>query len=206
VTQVSSSDSTGGWEALFWTVFERSRNAMALFDEERRYVEVNPIHVEIFGRRREELLGRRVDDFLPDEELPTVEEEWREFLRTGEVAGERSYTSADGTVVRVEYAAITETITGRRLVLAVSATAAPDEPRVEPAAIDVSEGLSPREQEVVRLVAMGMTSREAADELSVSTETVRTHIRNALAKTGTRTRAQLVARVLGNGRLDEPRG
>ena len=56
---------------------------------------------------------------------------------------------------------------------------------------------------MVKLVAMGMTSREVAEKLTVSTETVRTHIRNALAKTGTRTRAQLVARVLGSGTLGE---
>jgi PAS domain S-box-containing protein len=179
---------------------------MALIDEDRRYVEVNPIHVQIFGHRREDLVGRRVDDFLPPEELPTVEQEWSEFLRTGEYAGERSYTNADGTVVRVEYAASTETITGRRLALYVSSNVEPDEPPDEAVAMDGGDALSPREQEVVRLVAMGMTSREVADELTVSTETVRTHIRNALAKTGTRTRAQLVARVLGRGQLEQPGG
>ena len=52
---------------------------------------------------------------------------------------------------------------------------------------------------LVSVVAMGMTSRQVADELTVSVETVRTHIRNALAKTGTRTRAQLVAQVMGKG-------
>jgi PAS domain S-box-containing protein len=174
---------------------------MALIDEDRRYVEVNPIHVEVFGRTREELIGRRVDDFLPEAELATVEAEWAEFLRTGEYAGERGYTSGDGAVVRIQYAASMETITGRRLALYVSTSVEPDEPHDEPAADSGGGALSPREQQVVKLVAMGMTSREVADQLTVSTETVRTHIRNALTKTGTRTRAQLVARVLGSGKL-----
>jgi PAS domain S-box-containing protein len=199
-------DAADGWEGFFRAVFERSRNAMALLDEDRRYVEVNPIHLEAFGYSREELIGRRVDDFLPEAELSTVEAEWAEFLRTGEIVGERGYTSADGAVVRVEYAASTETITGRRLALYVSTNVELGEPHVEPPAESGGGALSPRERQVVRLVAMGMTSREVADQLTVSTETVRTHIRNALAKTGTRTRAQLVARVLGTGKLGEDSG
>jgi PAS domain S-box-containing protein len=176
---------------------------MALLDEDRRYVEVNPIHVEVFGHRREDLIGRRVDDFLPEEELPTIEFEWAEFLRNGEYSGERGYTSADGAVVRVEYAASRKTIGGRQFGLYVSTNVEPGEPLDEPAAETGAGALSPREREVVKLVAMGMTSREVADKLTVSTETVRTHIRNALAKTGTRTRAQLVARMLGSGTLGE---
>ena len=40
---------------------------------------------------------------------------------------------------------------------------------------------------------------EIADELHLSHDTVRTHIRNAMAKTGARSRAHLVAKALGEG-------
>jgi DNA-binding CsgD family transcriptional regulator len=40
---------------------------------------------------------------------------------------------------------------------------------------------------------MGLETNEIAQELHVSPETVRTHVRNAMAKLGAHTRAQLVA-------------
>ena len=182
---------------------------MALIDEEMLYVDVNPVHAEVFGRARDEIVGTRLDAYLPENELPTVEAEHNEFLSAGEYSGERRYIRADGSVVRVQYAAASETITGRKLALFVSNVVEEDEgdesngAGAAHAVLAGAEDLSPRETEVVRLVAMGMTSRQIAAQLTVSTETVRTHIRNALAKTGTRTRAQLVAQVMGTGSLAE---
>jgi len=40
---------------------------------------------------------------------------------------------------------------------------------------------------------MGRETNQIAQELHVSSETVRTHVRNAMAKLGAHTRAQLVA-------------
>jgi PAS domain S-box-containing protein len=196
-------DPARAWETLFWTVFNRSRNPMAIIGRDRRYVDINPCHSQVFGRPRDQIVGTVVDDYLPPEELATVDAEYRQFSRNGEFTGERAYIKADGTVVRVEYAVCTESVTGHDLALFVSSVAEDEEEeKGEPVAgIRHGEALSPREREVVHHVALGMTSREIAEELTVSTETVRTHIRNALAKTGTRTRAQLVAQVMGTGSL-----
>jgi PAS domain S-box-containing protein len=182
---------------------------MALIDEDMLYVDVNPVHAEVFGRTRDEIVGTRLDSYLPESELPTVEAEHNEFLSAGEYSGERRYIRGDGSVVRVQYAAASETITGRRLALFVSNVVEADDDEDERGAgashavMINGEGLSPREREVVRLVAMGMTSRQIAEELTVSSETVRTHIRNALGKTGTRTRAQLVAKAMARGPLGD---
>ena len=192
-------DSARGWEGLFWTVFERSRNPMALVDEERRYVEVNPAHTEMFGRARDQIVGTRLEDYTPPGELDRFLSDYESFKRGGDFSGERNYVRPDGSVVQIRYAACSETVTGRELALLVSQDVADAEHDEAPGTGRDGEALSPREREVVRLVAMGMTSRQVADELSVSVETVRTHIRNALAKTGTRTRAQLVAQVMGKG-------
>jgi DNA-binding CsgD family transcriptional regulator len=51
----------------------------------------------------------------------------------------------------------------------------------------------------VRHVARGSTGPEIADELSISHDTVRTHVRNAMTKVGARSRAHLVAKALGDG-------
>jgi DNA-binding NarL/FixJ family response regulator len=47
----------------------------------------------------------------------------------------------------------------------------------------VSSTLTPRQQEVLRLAGAGMTNRQIATQLHISTGTVKTHIRNATALT-----------------------
>jgi PAS domain S-box-containing protein len=194
-------DAAQAWETLFWRVFENSQSPMALIDEDLQYVDVNPVHAQVYGRSREDLVGTRLDQYLPKHEAEALNREG--YACTGELSGERNYVRADGSVVRVQFAACSETITGRRLGLFVSQIVdEEDENGTHPNGLELGdESLSPRESEVVRLVAMGMTSRQIASELTVSAETVRTHIRNALAKTGTRTRAQLVAKVMASGAL-----
>ena len=46
---------------------------------------------------------------------------------------------------------------------------------------------------------MGDSGREIAQKLHIAHDTVRTQVRNAMGKVGARSRAQLVAKVLGNG-------
>jgi DNA-binding CsgD family transcriptional regulator len=58
--------------------------------------------------------------------------------------------------------------------------------------------LSPREREILGLLAEGLTGREIARRLYLSPETVRTHIRNATTRLGAKTRVQAVAIMLGH--------
>jgi DNA-binding CsgD family transcriptional regulator len=53
--------------------------------------------------------------------------------------------------------------------------------------------LSPREREILRLVASGLTNREIAAGLFIAPGTVRKHLDNIYAKLGIRSRAQAVA-------------
>lgn len=59
---------------------------------------------------------------------------------------------------------------------------------------DKGLGETPREEEVLDELAVGATTQEIAEDLSISIETVRTHIRNLLQKFGARNRRELVAR------------
>jgi DNA-binding NarL/FixJ family response regulator len=56
-----------------------------------------------------------------------------------------------------------------------------------------SAGLSPREREILDLLAEGYTQRQIATELVISSKTVATHIQHILSKLGVNTRAQAVA-------------
>ena len=55
-------------------------------------------------------------------------------------------------------------------------------------------GLTRRELEVLRLVAVGRTNAEIAHELVLSPRTVEMHVRNTLAKLGCRSRTEAAAR------------
>jgi DNA-binding NarL/FixJ family response regulator len=51
----------------------------------------------------------------------------------------------------------------------------------------------------VRLLSLGATGPEIAEDLHISHNTVRTHVHNAMTKMGARSRAQLVAMSMANG-------
>lgn len=53
------------------------------------------------------------------------------------------------------------------------------------------QSLSSREQDVAALACLGYTNRQIALFLSISPETVKTHLRNALVKFNLRTRSEL---------------
>ncbi len=57
--------------------------------------------------------------------------------------------------------------------------------------------LTPRQLEVLRLVAQGQTSAAIAERLFVTAGTIKWHVKQILAKTNSATRAEAVARVFG---------
>jgi DNA-binding CsgD family transcriptional regulator len=68
-------------------------------------------------------------------------------------------------------------------------------PRVEYTRVQ----LSPREQEIVRMVARGHPNKVIADVLSISAWTVCTHLRRIFAKLGVSSRAAMVAQLVDLG-------
>jgi PAS domain S-box-containing protein len=192
----SSSRGQVGWERLFWSVFERSCNAMSLVDEQRVFVEVNAAMCELLGVARDEVVGTPGDRFLAPQDRVEMAAEWREFWKSGDRVVERTVIRADGSRTRGEFAARTGEVSGRRFAVSVCIATQADEASAPPAQLGE---LTAREREVVSLIALGHTSSKIAEQLVISSETVSTHVRNAMAKTGARTRAQLVAMALGRG-------
>lgn len=77
----------------------------------------------------------------------------------------------------------------------VIATAAPATVPREDAA------LTPRELDVLRLVAHGLGNKQIAAELELSTHTVKYHLASVLAKLGARSRTEAVSRGIRTGLL-----
>jgi DNA-binding CsgD family transcriptional regulator len=64
--------------------------------------------------------------------------------------------------------------------------------------------LSPREEEIARMVAAGYPNKTIAAVLDISSWTVGTHLRRVFAKLGVGSRAAMVARLLEQGGLRHP--
>lgn len=78
----------------------------------------------------------------------------------------------------------------RLLSAAVNATATARAPQGDEPATD--NELTPREADVLRLIAAGRSNREIARDLFVSEATVKTHVNRIFFKTGSRDRAQAI--------------
>ena len=188
------------WRRLFKAAFTQSRNPMALLDERRCHVEVNGAYVSLLGYPARELLGHPVYEFIVGGPQVTAQE-WLEQMDQGNFNRQSEMRCSDGHTVTVQWAATTESVTGRRLVLFVALSTSrwgAHARRARSSPLSVLP-LTARELEVVQLIAHGDTGPEIADELHIAHDTVRAHARNAMLKSGARSRAHLVAKVLGEG-------
>jgi len=127
----------------------------------------------------------------------SVPEEWQAFLRSGEYSGARASISANGKEVQVDFAARVEFVDDHQL--AIHVAFADTDPGISAArARSLICRLTARERAVITLIAMGRETREIAESMGISPETVRSHVRNSMSKLGAHTRAQLVAVVMSS--------
>ena len=75
----------------------------------------------------------------------------------------------------------------------------PQEERIDPAVNAPTESLTPRELEVLQLMARGMTNRQIARRLAISEHTVKFHAGAVLGKLNARSRTEAVARAISVG-------
>ncbi|MCM2411250.1 response regulator transcription factor [Streptomyces sp. RKAG290] len=90
----------------------------------------------------------------------------------------------------------------RRLLEQVNTAPLPADRTGEP---DQPDGMTPREVEVLVLIAEGMSNAEIARSLHISQATVKSHINNLFAKAGLRDRAQAVRYAYVRGLAQPPR-
>lgn len=82
-------------------------------------------------------------------------------------------------------------------VLAELRATRPDAPTLSTADLarrTLAAAISPREQELLRVLALGLTNREIAEQLMLEESTIRTHLRNIYRKLGVNSRVQAIGR------------
>ena len=174
---------------------------MALVDVRRELVDVNGAFVGLLGYDRNRLIGQPIRTLVDGGPLLS-ESEWKAALAEGRHAGEATLLCALGDRVTVQWASTSEGVTGRELTLVVVLSTSRWGARFRRTTPHgESRALTGREREVVRLVALGSTGPEIADQLQIAHDTVRTHVRNSMVKVDARSRAHLVAKTLGEGLL-----
>jgi DNA-binding NarL/FixJ family response regulator len=83
---------------------------------------------------------------------------------------------------------VSEVLSAQALAFGASSAEAPT-----PGGPSAPDGLTPRELEVLRLLASGRSNREIAEELVLSVRTVERHVTNLYAKIGARGKADATA-------------
>jgi len=149
---------------------------------------------------------RRIREAQPDTEIVVLtthadDDSILDALR----AGARGYLTKDAGIAEISRAvhaaadhhALLDPVVQARLIAAAGAGSRP-----APAPASLPDDLTPREAEVLSLIARGLSNAEIAATLVVSEATVKTHINHLFAKTGARDRAQAVHYAYTHGLAD----
>ena len=98
---------------------------------------------------------------------------------------------ADREIVLVAEAEEADVVVSERVIVTAAPATVPRE----------GAALTPRELDVLRLVAQGLGNKEIAAELDLSAHTVKYHLASVLAKLGARSRTEAVSRGIRTGLL-----
>lgn len=196
---------TRGRFAQLQRTFDRSLIPMMIIDNDRSYVNFNAPARLLFRMSLKELRGLRVDDLTAEKHLPALHEAWDELIERGTVSDRYTVTFKDGSTLLVFFVAIANALPGQHLIVFVPTDWPGDELEELQPAVESGGGdhLSPRQVEVLRLVALGANVSQMAQELSISETTVKTHVKNILQRLGARNRAHAVALAIRNGLLGD---
>jgi DNA-binding CsgD family transcriptional regulator len=114
------------------------------------------------------------------------------LTRTDDASERVTLTFPSGERFEVEASRRSEKGNERWLVLLIE----PHRQRTAQAETLEAWGFTPRERQVVEMMILGASSSEICEALDLAPNTLKTHVKSALTKTDTRTRAELVAKVL----------
>ena len=177
---------------------------VSLHDVDGRFVHANAAAERASGFSNAELLGRHFTDLLRPEARENVETQFRRAVEHGEPADFVTvFVDAGGHLrgVRAQHLPLRDDdIIVGVLILAFEVRLPPSEAiRIKP-----DPRVTPRQREILALIASGLSTAEVASELTLSRETVRNHLRNAFRELHAHTRVEAIAAAQRLGLLSAP--
>jgi DNA-binding CsgD family transcriptional regulator len=187
--------------------------ALLVVDDDCRCVDAGLGACRLLGTSREQVIGRHLEELLAPEARDRFRHVWEAFRDGGGHAGPFLLDAATPIEANITVTArvlparhlLVLTPTGAGQPLGPDGNGAIGAPQTSTRPSRRERDPTSRERQVLRLLASGATDVQIAAWLSLSPATVQTHVRNAKAKLGARTRAQAVALALQRGMI-QPRG
>ncbi len=189
-------------------IFESLHDAIFLTDQETGIIiEANRNAERVSARNREELIGMHAAQILSPPEGGPAQPSGRAAESTEKVQS-LCISQADGRKKRVSVSAIRTEYAGKPVTVHTLREVSPETGRIhdllealDPASSRLlqwgaARGLSKRESEVLSLVVSGLSNREIAERLCISSKTVDTHRTRVMRKLGTHSTADLVKNAL----------
>ena len=174
----------------------------SLHDVDGRFLHMNPTAEQVAGFTMADMRGRRFTDPLPPEARPSVEAHFSRALQGQPIAFETVFIDGSGErrSVRAHHLPLLEDgeVVGV-LMLAWDVPWPQRAPRFDP-----PPALTPRQREILELIASGRSTSEIANDLTLSTETVRNHLRSLLRELDVHTRVEAIAEAQRLGLLSSP--
>jgi DNA-binding CsgD family transcriptional regulator len=177
-----------------------SRQVLLVVDDDGVCAEASLGACLLLNASRDEVVGRRMGEMLENGSRDRFASHWASVRRAGGWAG--TFALGPPASVEVEMTVTASISPARHLIALQAASEASENGHASGANGRFSAAYrqpTAREREILDLLADGATDEQIAVMLSVSPATVQSHVRNAKAKLGARTRAQAVALALQRG-------
>ena len=174
--------------------------ALLVVDDDCRIAEASLPGCRLLGLPRDEVVGQLLFDLLTPAGAQRLEGVWDAFHRAGGHVG--PFELSDPTAASpIDISVTSSVLPGRHLVLLAPSEAGDGLDHGDGDGARAGRGPTAREREILAMLAAGDTDAQIARRLDLSPATVQTHVRNAKAKLGARTRAQAVAVALRDGMI-----
>lgn len=173
--------------------------ALLVVDDECRIAEANLAACRLLGLARDAITDRALGDLMTSAAAERLAGVWEAFHTSGGHAGPFEFVGRPAREP-VDLSVTAAVLPGRHLIL-LSPSMGGAPPTALPNGETATSPRQPtsREREILSMLAAGDTDTQIAGKLGLSPATVQTHVRNAKAKLGARTRAQAVAMALRGG-------
>ena len=174
----------------------------SLHDVEGRFMHMNAAAERASGKSNAEMIGAHYTDLLPPKARENVEAQFRRAVRGEPTDFETVFVDGNGQIrgVRAQQLPLRDRdeIVGV-LILAFDVRQPP-----ERSSFELHPRLTPRQREILDLIAAGLSTSEIADELTLSAETVRNHLRRVFRELNAHTRLEAIAAAQRLGLLAAP--